>query len=233
MATTNSAPILALDTSGSFCSVALRTAQGTVVHKESDGAGDHFERLPGLVRDVMLEAAVTTSELGELRVGLGPGSFTGLRIGMSFAKGLSVAARVPLRGVSSFEGIAWTVCNQSRNSDKLDILVVSDARRDEVFLCSYRFESMRLLQGPEPSIVPVSSVHEWCQARPEGVVATPLREHGLEALDRIEVVPRIAEGLLAVECPRVEPFMLQDVAVLEPRYLRAVAAKSIAERGGA
>jgi tRNA threonylcarbamoyl adenosine modification protein YeaZ len=228
-----SAPILALDTSGSYCSVALHTSEGAVVHEESDGAGDHFERLPGLVDAVLSKADVVASELGELRIGVGPGSFTGLRIGMSFAKGFSVSARVPLRGVSSFEGIAWSVCSQWQDRDALDILVISDARRGEVFLCSYRYESKKLLQGNPTAITPVSFVAEWRQGRSDGVVVTSLREHDLQGVGAIKVVPRIAEGLLKVECPQGQVFELHEIALLEPAYLRAVAAKSIAERAGA
>ncbi len=228
-----STPILAFDTSGSFCSVAVRTAGGVVVHRESDGAGDHFERLPGLVQEVMSEADIAASELAEIRVGIGPGSFTGLRIGMSFAKGLSVAARVALRGLSTFEGMAWAVCDQLNLDGQQDILIVSDARRQEVFWGAYRWGSNRMEVIAAPSIAPLSAVSEWYKQHPQGVVVTPLLEHGLEGLGMLRVVPQIAQGLLKVECPRAKGFVLQDVAILEPTYLREVAAKSIAERAGA
>jgi tRNA threonylcarbamoyl adenosine modification protein YeaZ len=225
-------PILALDTSGSFCSVAVRTEQGAIVRRESDGAGDHFERLPGLVQAVLAEAKVRAHDLAEIRIGVGPGSFTGLRIGMSFAKGLSVAVRVALRGISSFEGVAQSLSSQFQGRP-VEMVVISDARRDEVFACSYVYNPTTGLQSGVASIVPVSWVVQWCREHPEGIVASPLRDFRIDGLESLQVVPRIAEGLLKVEISEQGQFVLADVASLEPAYLRAVAAKTIAERTGA
>jgi tRNA threonylcarbamoyladenosine biosynthesis protein TsaB len=185
------------------------------------------------VQTVLADAGVAADELGEIRIGVGPGSFTGLRIGMSFAKGLAVAARVKLQGVSTFEGVAWVVCDQFDRHGERDILVVSDARRAEVFWAAYRCSASGMRVVAAPAIAPLSAVSDWCQQHPEGVVATPLREHGLEGLNTLRVVPEIAQGLLKVECSQGDGFSLHDVALLEPTYLRAVAAKSIAERTGA
>lgn len=231
--TTTSAPILALDTSGSFCSVALSTPSGVVIHRESEGAGDHFERLPGLVSDVLAEAKASAGDLKEIRVGLGPGSFTGLRIGLSFAKGLAVAARVVLRGVSSFDGVAWSVCEHNGGLKDRSILVVSDARRDEVFMCAYEFTAVQGMHGSVPRIAPAAAVGEWLGRHPGGIVATPIREFVVKNCVDLQVASRIAEGLLKVEAPLGAAFDLREVAVLEPSYLREVAAKSIAERRGA
>jgi hypothetical protein len=95
--------LLAIDTSGSFCSIALRRGDGVTVERASSGEGDHFERLPDLVAETLRVGQLSACDLSAIVVGLGPGSFTGLRIGLSYAKGLATAARVPLLGVSSFE----------------------------------------------------------------------------------------------------------------------------------
>ena len=65
---------LAVDTSGSFCSVALERADGVVFHAESEGNGDHFEQLPPLVESVGAQASVRLVDLAQVVIGLGPGS---------------------------------------------------------------------------------------------------------------------------------------------------------------
>jgi tRNA threonylcarbamoyl adenosine modification protein YeaZ len=219
---------LAIDTSGSFCSVALQRADGVVFHVESEGNGDHFERLPPLVESLCDQAQVRLLDLAQVVIGVGPGSFTGLRIGMSFAKGLACAGKVPIAGLSSFLGIAKRRAMVEGASGPL--LVISDARRQEVFAGEYRLEGGDVVQVQAPTIVADSAVSEWIQ-RTGGVVATPLREWTVSGVDVI-VESRISEGLLGLDRP-LAAFSWQRVALLEPEYVRGVSAKSIAERSGA
>lgn len=219
---------LAIDTSGSFCSVALQRADGVVFHAESEGNGDHFERLPPLVESLCEQTQVRLVDLTQVVIGVGPGSFTGLRIGMSFAKGVACAGKVPLVGVSSLLGVAKRRAMVEGSSGPL--LVVSDARRQEVFAGEYRIEGGDVVEIQAPTIIAEAAVSEWV-ARTGGVVVTPLREWGLSGINLI-VESRISEGLLGVDRPP-GAFSWERVALLEPEYVRGVSAKSIAERSGA
>lgn len=225
--------VLALDTSGSFCSVALRRGDGAVYHRESEGAGDHFERLPQLVRDVLRESRVDAPQIHEVRIGIGPGSFTGLRIGMSFAKGFVSVRTVPLVGVSSFLGLATAAAHVEQRGNEKDIVVVSDARRNEVFIAVYRKHGNNVEEIQAPHIRGVDEV--VALRGPSGAegLFTPLVDFALPSGARPQVVSRIAEGLLRVETVMPLAADPRNVAELEPNYLRAVAAKSIAERRGA
>jgi tRNA threonylcarbamoyl adenosine modification protein YeaZ len=225
-----SAPVLAIDTSGSFCCVALQLEDGVVVHRESEGAGDHFERISTLVSEVLNLKGVAAADLGHLRVGVGPGSFTGLRIGMSFAKGFAVAARVPLVGGSSFAAVAAARLACVGEAGLERILVIADARREEVFLAEYRVKGEELEEVVPPRIEPVSAVLDWISRYPSGIVVTPNLGFELAGVDRLCVEARIAQGLLLRGVGSIEPFSVAQIARLEPNYLRAVAAKSIAER---
>lgn len=219
---------LAIDTSGSFCSVALQRTDGVVFHDESEGNGDHFERLPPLVESLCNQAQVRLLDLAQVVIGVGPGSFTGLRIGMSFAKGLACAGKIPVVGVSSLLGVAQR--RAMIEGAKGPILVVSDARRQEVFAGEYQISGGVAVQTQMPTIAAEGTVSEWV-GRTGGLVVTPLREWVVSGVDLV-IESRVSEGLLAVKQPH-ETFSWQTVALLEPEYLRAVSAKSIAERSGA
>ena len=221
---------LAIDTSGSFCSVAVLKPDGAIVECSSSGEGDHFERLPGLVHDALCAAGLPASALASLRVGLGPGSFTGLRIGLSFAKGLASSLRVPLVGVGSFEGMAAAVLDGAPRIGR--VVVLSDARRDEVFIGAFERAGVRGVKAlVEPRIVPVADLAgaPWDSLKgPDAAWFSPMRDLVLAGFP-IQASPSLAKGLLL--CSAVEPpFLLSDIAALEPSYLRAVAAKTIEER---
>ena len=221
---------LAIDTSGAFCSVAIRAGNSKVVHRESDGAGDHFERLPDLVREVLREAQIAPEELREVRIGLGPGSFTGLRIGTSFAKGLAAARHIPLVGVSSFAGIAHAAADLYHLPAGTHVIVTSDARRDELFIATYRIGEGEVVQVSSPRICGIGEISIIRGDKVDSIVVTPLLNFSLPGLHDLRSISRIAEGLLCVmETPSAQTG-IQGIAELEPHYLRAVAAKSIAER---
>jgi len=226
-----SGAILAIDTSGSFCSVAVRTPDGSVVERNSSGDGDHFERLPSLVSDVCAGAGMSLRDLAAIRIGLGPGSFTGLRIGLSFAKGLASSCAIPLRGVGSFHAAAAEVL--WRDEAVKTVGVISDARRDEVFVAAFsRSTDPGTAAGEvqvisEPQIVPITALGSapWSGVN---VWYSTLRDFSLTGIELRET-PSLARGMLLGK-PEIGVFSLSDIAALEPSYLRAVAAKTIAER---
>src|SRR5208282_2086866 len=91
-------PVLGLDTSTSIASLAL-IAHGRVAASMARPVTSHGAALPGAVDELLSAAAVAIGELGAIAVGTGPGSFTGLRIGLGYAKGIAMATRCALVGV--------------------------------------------------------------------------------------------------------------------------------------
>lgn len=223
----SSGPILALDTSGSFCSVAVMGLDGRITSRASKGEGDHFERLPQLVRSVCYDAGIEARELGAIRVGLGPGSFTGLRIGMSFAKGIATALRIPLTGTCSFRAAAISV--SKKQGVPGPIFIVADARRGELFFGSFEVDAAGCRPIQAPAIISAEEAREVVGGK-EATMYTP--ERGL-LFDGNEVptVSSIGEGLV-LDGGANGPFSLEQIAELEPSYIRGVSAKSIAERRG-
>jgi len=220
------ANVLAIDTSGSFCSVAVTSGLGTLTALSSEGLGDHFEQLPLLVARVCADAGMATTDIRSVRIGVGPGSFTGLRIGMSFVKGLAWSLRVPLIGCSSLAGAAAATMLQDSSSQR--VVVLADARRDEVFAAAYT-RGAPVVEERAPCIVPVGELRgpEW--SKPGTRWVTPQRDFTLEGVP-LEGESDIARGLLSLVNDAAKGFDLGEIAALEPTYLRAVAAKTIEER---
>ena len=128
--------ILALDTSTLVASVAVvvRDADGLRVATSRDSdVKNHSDQLVTLIDDVLARAGLTLRQLDGVAVGAGPGSFTGLRIGMSTAKGLCFAAGLPLWSISSLAALAW----DARDAGSPVVAPVLDARRGEVFYAVY------------------------------------------------------------------------------------------------
>jgi tRNA threonylcarbamoyl adenosine modification protein YeaZ len=117
--------VLAIDTSTSRTSVAIIDGETIVFSGYKDGATAHGPSLPALVQE-----ALAVSEVDEVVVGMGPGPFTGLRVGIAFAQSFALARQIPVRGVCSLDAIAAQISGQ-------DFIVIVDARRKEVYWARY------------------------------------------------------------------------------------------------
>lgn len=117
--------VLAIDTSTSRTCVAIIDGEAVLYSGHRDGATAHGPSLPELVQE-----ALAVSDVDEVVVGMGPGPFTGLRVGIAFAHTFALAREIPVRGVCSLDAIAAQV------SDK-DFIITVDARRKEVYWARY------------------------------------------------------------------------------------------------
>lgn len=132
--------ILNIETSSKICSVAL-TDNGVVeFHIESDPDMQHAKVLAPYVEKCLDELARKDQPLDAVAVSIGPGSYTGLRIGLSLAKGLCFSKNVPLIGIPTMKILATKAmfANDSLTGDELFIPMI-DARRMEVYTCAYDF----------------------------------------------------------------------------------------------
>jgi len=127
--------LLALDTSTWTASAAVVDEGGTALAAGEVRAETHSENLLPLVADVVARAGVAAADLDAVAVGVGPGSFTGLRIGLATAKGVAFAAGKPLWAVSSLAALALDLAAVTEASLLIPVL---DARRGEVFVGLYR-----------------------------------------------------------------------------------------------
>lgn len=125
--------ILAVDTSTPQVGVAVGSDEGVLGQVRLTGGRRHAEQLAPAVQYVLGELGIRTSELAAVAVGIGPGLFTGLRVGVTTAKVMAQALRIPVIPVASLDLVAYPV----RFTDRL-VAAVVDARRGEVFYALYR-----------------------------------------------------------------------------------------------
>jgi tRNA threonylcarbamoyl adenosine modification protein YeaZ len=118
--------ILAIDTSTSRSCVAVIEGANLLYSGFRDGATAHGPSLPALVQE-----ALAVSDVDEVVVGMGPGPFTGLRVGIAFAQSFALARQIPVRGVCSLDAIATQVQDS-------DFIITVDARRKEVYWARYK-----------------------------------------------------------------------------------------------
>ena len=118
--------VLAIDTSTSRTSVAIIDGDSILFSGFRDGATAHGPSLPALVQE-----ALAVSDVDEVVVGMGPGPFTGLRVGIAFAQSFALARDIPVRGVCSLDAIAAQI-------NEKDFIVTVDARRKEVYWARYK-----------------------------------------------------------------------------------------------
>ncbi|MEY1640358.1 tRNA (adenosine(37)-N6)-threonylcarbamoyltransferase complex dimerization subunit type 1 TsaB [Tenuifilum osseticum] len=132
------AKILCIETGTSACSVAIGDETGVLGVKELFDPKAHSTMLPRLISDVLTAASLTPSQIDAVAVSKGPGSYTGLRIGVSMAKGICYTSGIPLIGVCSLQAMAVgiTLSNYNLPADAL-LCPMIDARRMEVYCALY------------------------------------------------------------------------------------------------
>lgn len=133
--------LLALETSGLCGSVALLHRDRCLAEYSLQTDGTHSKRLLGAIEFLLGQAQVGWQDLDGIAVSLGPGSFTGLRVGLSTAKGLAMAADKPLLGVSSLDSLAGQFPYVTQQ-----ICAVIDARKKEVYAALYAADGTATVQ---------------------------------------------------------------------------------------
>jgi tRNA threonylcarbamoyladenosine biosynthesis protein TsaB len=123
--------LLAIDTCLNACSTAVMDGARVLAARSEPMERGHQERLAPLLAELMAEAGVAFADLDGVAVTVGPGSFTGLRVGLAFAKGLGLALERPVTGVGTLHAMAASVGEHGR------VAAVIDARREQVYLQAF------------------------------------------------------------------------------------------------
>lgn len=127
--------LLALDTASPSVTVALHDGTDVVAAATAAAGMKHGEQLAPLIQQVLTEAGATPADLTAIAVGVGPGPFTGLRVGLVTARTMAHVLQIPVHGVCSLDALAV----EAVETGSVDgaFLVATDARRKEVYLASY------------------------------------------------------------------------------------------------
>jgi tRNA threonylcarbamoyladenosine biosynthesis protein TsaB len=153
--------ILAVDTATKSCSVAIVEKESMIAETTLFIEQTHSKHLMEMIDAVLNLSGLTVSELDGFAVTRGPGSFTGLRIGISSIKGFALASGKPVVGVSSLDSLAMQCCFSSYLISPL-----LDARKGEVYFSRYRFENGYLKKEVEEQVISpgqaVCDINEPC-----------------------------------------------------------------------
>ena len=215
--------ILAIDTASRSCSVAV-VNEKTVMAEINDVSGEtHSRHLMAMVDQAVAMSVKRIAEIKGYAVTRGPGSFTGLRIGISTAKGLAEAAGRPLVGISSLEALAWQVAQT-----EAVIIPMLDARRREVYTTRYtRVEAALKPLAEERALPPedaVEGIAAPCLLVGDGALAYEARLRAVLgarmqlALPFQHIIRASTVAYLAHRRMTNDP--LDERMTLSPRYLR-------------
>ncbi len=207
--------ILHLETSTKVCSVALSDDGKLCAHKEVEEDGyAHGEKLTVFIEDVLNQAGIVASELAAVSVASGPGSYTGLRIGVATAKGLCYALNIPLIASDSLAVLA------SQVDTDVNKCAVIDARRMEVYNCFYD-ASGRPLKEISADIIDADSYKEFEPFVYFGDGAAKLQEAFVGRDCSFDVsIKSSARGQIKVAYEKFQTADFVDVAYFEPFYLK-------------
>ena len=144
--------ILALDTATTACSVAVWEDETVLARRFETMPRGQSEALIPMIVDVLAEASLTFNDFDFLAVTVGPGAFTGLRIGLAAARGMALAAGLPCLGVTTFDAVAEGISAQERAGR--DVLIALDAKRADVY--ARFFSASPDGRGLEPASEPLA-----------------------------------------------------------------------------
>ena len=201
--------VLAIDTCLFACSVAVVDGERVLARRVEPMSRGHQERLAPLVQEAMAQSGVGFDQLERIGVTVGPGSFTGLRVGLAFAKGLGSALSIPVVGVGSLEALA--------EPERGDVLAVLDAKRGQVYLQAF--------SGGAPVSAP--------DALPIEIAAARVAEFSPDILigTGAALLADLRPGARVVEADTTDPVAVARLAAARtpvpprPLYLRAPDAK--------
>ncbi len=128
--------ILGIDSSTDKLGVGIADGERVLSETLLESSREHASHIIGVIDEVLKEVPIDKNDLDGIAVAVGPGSFTGLRIGMAVAKGLAVALEIPLIGVSTFEVIARRLLTEMDS-----FYLAAPVRRGESYLCHIRPET--------------------------------------------------------------------------------------------
>ena len=143
--------VLAVDTSGPVTSIGVGRAGEPGYAVAEEGGRKHAEVIDGLMRQMSRHLAGNRPDA--IAVGVGPGPYSGLRVGIAFAIGLGRALQSPVVGVCSLDAIAWAVADGGEASS--DFVVTTDARRGEFYWARYDASAVRIAG---PRVMPAGDV---------------------------------------------------------------------------
>ncbi|WJV55768.1 tRNA (adenosine(37)-N6)-threonylcarbamoyltransferase complex dimerization subunit type 1 TsaB [Prodigiosinella aquatilis] len=217
--------ILALDTATEACSVALWN-DGEIHSLFEVCPREHTQRILPMVQQILTESSLSLCDLDVLAFGQGPGSFTGVRIGIGIAQGLALGANLPMIGISTLATMAQ---GAFRLTGATQVLAAIDARMSEVYWAEYRHDANGAWLGGDTEAVLTPQQVQMQTATLEGNWATAgtgwqtypdLVRHPVISLQDSGVLLPHAEDMLPLAIQQWQAGLSVSVEMAQPCYLR-------------
>lgn len=220
--------ILCIETGTDICSVGIARDGELISLRESDEGRDHARQVGVFVDELLDEMGLQPEDLDAVAVGKGPGSYTGLRIGVSFAKGLCYGIQKPLIAIGSLNALT-EVAREDYEAGILDVegwdnavlCPMVDARRMEVYTQRFDAEGKALSEVSAEIIDGESFAAERVSERPFVIFGNGAKkcEEVLSGAQWVAVAPS-ARGLVRLAEEAFEAGRFEDIAYFEPFYLK-------------
>jgi len=219
--------ILGIETATTICSVALVKDGKLIAIRESEGLKEHSASLTGYIADIFQDAGLTFERIDAVAVSIGPGSYTGLRIGLSSAKGLCYALDKPLITVNTLKSLAWQAVNKC-NSEGVEtgnalFVPMLDARRMEVYTAVYD-HTLSLIEPVDALVVSESAFDSFMGKKiiyfGDGAEKCRQTFATKSNFSFLEAISLSAEAVCMLALNDYENRIFADVAYSEPFYLK-------------
>ncbi|MFM2047848.1 MAG: tRNA ((37)-N6)-threonylcarbamoyltransferase complex dimerization subunit type 1 TsaB [Bacteroidota bacterium] len=213
---------LLIDTSTSCCSVAIAKGE-TVLHQQIKCEGnDHASLLPSFTNACLSAAQLSLKDINAIAISIGPGSYTGLRVGLSFAKALCYANQIPLIAISTLQMMACGM-QQITQQQKAFYIPMIDARRMEVYTAVFN-EKGDWIEKPFPKILTESFIAErnlkgkiFIAGNGAIKIKPFIHDNEIEIIDHFICE---AKHLIGKANELYQTAIFADVAYTEPFYLK-------------
>lgn len=214
--------LLNIETSTTLCSVSIAKEGKIIAVKEINQGYTHAENLHVFIEEVLKKAGKTPKDLNAIAVGGGPGSYTGLRIGVSAAKGLAFALQIPLIAINTLQTMAATAIHQNRS----DVLFcpMLDARRMEVYTAIFDSD-LNTVKETSPQIISEEDLNFFNVGKPicffgDGMPKCQDLLKKIPSSSFVDDITPSAIGLAELAYQKHQTGDFENVAYFEPFYLK-------------
>jgi tRNA threonylcarbamoyladenosine biosynthesis protein TsaB len=215
--------ILSLETATSVCSAALHDNGKLIASSEHNIPQSTASVLAVLIDDIIKQASIQPSQLNAVAVSAGPGSYTGLRIGVATAKGFCYALNIPLIAINTLELLTYQVASQDSLSNNVLLCPMLDARRMEVYTLLAGTD-LKVIESTEAKVIDELSYQSWLEKNK--ILFFGNGSDKCKEMIRHEnavfipgVIPSAAKlGKMAFE--KFNSNQFEDLAAYEPYYLK-------------
>ncbi|KXZ39082.1 tRNA threonylcarbamoyl adenosine modification protein YeaZ [Alkalithermobacter thermoalcaliphilus JW-YL-7 = DSM 7308] len=216
--------VLGIDTSSKVAAVAIMDEDKLIGEYIINSNKSHSEKLMPIIQEIFSQCNLTVDDIDLVAVCIGPGSFTGLRIGVATAKSIAHSKQIPIVCVNSLETLAFNM-----NLSKGIICPIIDAQRNDVYTSKYTWENNSLLCIEDISVKNIDVLIDQIKDRYEQIIvvgdAVDIHKEKLESLNNIYIspnshkVPR-ASSVCQIALEKYKNNIIDDYMTANPLYIR-------------